>query len=493
MPMEIPACGGITKDKLRYIFVAYPDYQDEAAFLTNWATKNLGSKQLAIFYQNDDYGKLGQAGMAAALAKMSGKAKAVAAIPYEVTERALSAHALKLKESGADTMVMYADPTHAAIITKTNAKVGFQPTVVASFPLDRRFGFAQGFDVFEEVFDVAIPGGRWQGVPLDDGGAFYSLAENITARAMAQLDAAPGDRQLFWFHYFDPHSPYGDVAERRLTVPELFRIAEERPDEARRWIGRARRLYEADLARLDRSLRELFDRLDADAARFETHVVFTADHGESFGEDGSLGHGERVTKGQVHVPAFVVSPRLEPAVRRDVAGSADVAATLLALAGHDAGARERGPGRRPVAQEAATSPASGARSAGSSARWATRPRPGVVRRCRSGAPRRAGGRARMRRSRRGVGAARRARRRPARANLDHGLIDRHDRRRRRGDARHRAVRAVAGGERSGRHPEGPRRRNRDAAHDRLDPLGEHHPTVGHGGLGVHEDLVPRVQ
>ena len=52
------------KDKLRYIFVSYPDYQDEGEFLTKWAYKNLGSRKFAIFYQNDDYGKLGWLGMA---------------------------------------------------------------------------------------------------------------------------------------------------------------------------------------------------------------------------------------------------------------------------------------------------------------------------------------------------------------------------------------------------------------------------------------------
>jgi hypothetical protein len=95
----------------------------------------------------------------------------------------------------------------------------------------------------------------------------------------------------------------------------------------------ARQLYDKDVAELDRHLERLLERLDRDAAAYETHVIVTADHGESFGEDGSLGHGRRLTPGQIHVPFFVLSPRVTPGVRHDVGGSIDLPATLYALLG----------------------------------------------------------------------------------------------------------------------------------------------------------------
>ncbi|MFH1349844.1 MAG: ABC transporter substrate-binding protein [Pseudomonadota bacterium] len=140
------------KDKLRYIFVSYPDYEDEAEFLTTYATKNLGSKKFGIFYQNDDYGKLGMAGMEKALAKLSGKAQKVGAVPYEVTERALGAHALKMKESGADTLLLYATPTHGALILKEMAKAGYSPKVLASFPLGDPIMYKIAGEVWEGVY-----------------------------------------------------------------------------------------------------------------------------------------------------------------------------------------------------------------------------------------------------------------------------------------------------------------------------------------------------
>jgi len=152
------------KDKLRYVFVAYPDYQDEAQFLTQWAAKNLGSKKIAIFYQNDDFGKLGLAGMTDALGKMSGKASQAAAIPYEVTERALSAHALKLKESGADTILMYTTMTHTALILKEMAKVGYRPQVLTSFPMGDPIMYKIAGELWEGVYPAGPNLGGMPGV-----------------------------------------------------------------------------------------------------------------------------------------------------------------------------------------------------------------------------------------------------------------------------------------------------------------------------------------
>jgi len=83
-------------------------------------------------------------------------------------------------------------------------------------------------------------------------------------------------------------------------------------------------------------------RLDEDADRYETHVVITADHGESWGEDNSFGHRRRVTRFQVHVPCIVTGPRVAAQHRDEPAGSVDLYATLLALGGVSGG---DGPGR----------------------------------------------------------------------------------------------------------------------------------------------------
>ncbi len=152
------------KEKLKYVFVSYPDYEDEALFLGTYAIKNMGAKKLAVFYQNDDYGKMGLQGIKMAITKNPGKAELVAAVPYDVTERSLATHALKIKESGADTLFMYPTMTHAALILKEMAKVGYRPKTLGSFPVGDPIMYkVAGADVWEGVYpagagQVGVPG-----------------------------------------------------------------------------------------------------------------------------------------------------------------------------------------------------------------------------------------------------------------------------------------------------------------------------------------------
>ena len=121
--------------KIRYVFVNYPDYADEAEFLTKFSVDKLGAKKVAVFYQNDDYGKGGLEGVNRALKGLGGKATLAAAVSYELSDREMGTHALKLKDSGADAVVFYSTITHGANVIKEMAKVGFRPKPVASFPL----------------------------------------------------------------------------------------------------------------------------------------------------------------------------------------------------------------------------------------------------------------------------------------------------------------------------------------------------------------------
>jgi arylsulfatase A-like enzyme len=223
--------------------------------------------------------------------------------------------------------------TGPTTVAETLHAAGFATqAVVAAFPLSARFGFAQGFDRFDEELTegTLMPAWEGQGDPEE---RYYRLAGRVTTTAVAQIDTAKGSKQFFWFHYFDAHAPYGDTTEGPRLRPQDILAEAHAGRDVRAEVVRARELYDRDVSSLDASLETLLVRLDRDAGTYDTHVVVVADHGESFGEDGSLAHGKRVTRGQVHVPCVVLSPRVAPAVRTDVAGSIDVAATLLALSG----------------------------------------------------------------------------------------------------------------------------------------------------------------
>jgi ABC-type branched-subunit amino acid transport system substrate-binding protein len=149
------------KDKVRTVFMVYPDYADEAEFLVQQASKLEQAKKLAVFYQNDDYGKGGLEGVRRGVKGVSGMAVATE-VPYEVTERELGTHALKLKESGADAIVLYCTATHGAGLVREMAKVGYRPKIFASFPLgDRHVMFRLLGELWEGAYynvTGAVPG-----------------------------------------------------------------------------------------------------------------------------------------------------------------------------------------------------------------------------------------------------------------------------------------------------------------------------------------------
>ncbi len=152
----------LPKEKLKYVFIAYNDYMDEAYYSTKYAVDKLDCKKLAHFYQNDDYGKNAQQGIKKALKELEGKAELVAAVPFEMSERALASHAQKLKESGADTVICNPTPTHGALILKEMAKIGYRPKVIYSFPLGDPIMYKVAGEVWEGVY-IALPGNS--GVP----------------------------------------------------------------------------------------------------------------------------------------------------------------------------------------------------------------------------------------------------------------------------------------------------------------------------------------
>ncbi len=123
------------RDRLRYVFVAYTDYIDEGDFLVTQAVNRLGAKKVAVFYQNDEYGKGGLEGVNRGLKSLAGKATLATAVAYELSDRELGTHALKLKDSGADTVILYPTITHGANVIKEMAKAEYRPKLVASFPL----------------------------------------------------------------------------------------------------------------------------------------------------------------------------------------------------------------------------------------------------------------------------------------------------------------------------------------------------------------------
>jgi branched-chain amino acid transport system substrate-binding protein len=146
------------KEKQRSVFVVYPDYVDEGEFVVKYAADKLGVKKLSVFYTNDEWGKGSLEGVQKGLKAVSGKAALAAAVSYEVTDRELGTHALKLKESGADSIYLACLNTAAANLIKEMAKVGYRPRILGSFPLgDHTIMYRLLGELWEGAYFNALP------------------------------------------------------------------------------------------------------------------------------------------------------------------------------------------------------------------------------------------------------------------------------------------------------------------------------------------------
>jgi branched-chain amino acid transport system substrate-binding protein len=137
-----------TADPYRYY--SYPLFQDEASILTKYLVEKMGYKKIGFLYQNDSYGKSGLSGCLQRLATYN--MKLTEAIPVEPTDKDLASQILRLKSSGAETVIMWVSPTLGAIAIKTSANVGFKTQWVScdglsDYPLMNK-----------------ITGGLWEGV-----------------------------------------------------------------------------------------------------------------------------------------------------------------------------------------------------------------------------------------------------------------------------------------------------------------------------------------
>jgi arylsulfatase A-like enzyme len=141
---------------------------------------------------------------------------------------------------------------------------------VGAFPLDRQFGLAQGFDVYDDLAGQEV-------APAD-----FLFSERPAGDVVTAATTWIGRQQgpwLAWVHVFDPHSPY--------APPQPFRS--QYPDP-----------YAGEVAYTDQALRPLLDL--ARASSRPTTVIVTADHGEGLGDHG------RDLRLRVH-PACAADPR----------------------------------------------------------------------------------------------------------------------------------------------------------------------------------------
>ncbi len=179
-----------------------------------------------------------------------------------------------------------------------------------------RLGMREGWDELQEAL---IPGLRR--MLVEDGAVgpqaderavvFAALRRDDWYRAFNEIATAAGIEQL-------------DPASRRGVMQRL------------------RALYLGGVADLDAAFGRFIEALDARDRGARTHVVFTSDHGEHFGEHALFLHSVGAFEEVLRVPLLVRGPGIVPRVERFAASLVDVPATVCDLAGVAPDPRWRG-------------------------------------------------------------------------------------------------------------------------------------------------------
>ena len=107
-----------------------PSYQSEARIYAKYLMKEKPDAKIAIFYQNDDFGKDYLKGLKDGL---GAKASMITAEEsYETSEPTIDNHIVKLKAAGADVFISITTPKFAAQAIKKLAEIEWKPMHIVS-------------------------------------------------------------------------------------------------------------------------------------------------------------------------------------------------------------------------------------------------------------------------------------------------------------------------------------------------------------------------
>ena len=229
--------------------------------------------------------------------------------------------------------------------------------VVSGFPLHAKYGWAQGFDRYEDDFG-ATPGlhrlslvRAWDQFTLPGNTLRERPGDLARDRALEFLEDYSDGPFFLWVHFFDPHAPYEVDDDALAAAPrdgEPLDLPRYWPPPHRsitsvEWLIDA---YEKEISKTDAYLGALLDALPQDV-RDRTVVAFTADHGESLTEhDYLFDHGDYLYDASLHIPLILSGPGLPSGERVSCQVSGiDVAPTLRELTSLPPLAQRAGQGR----------------------------------------------------------------------------------------------------------------------------------------------------
>lgn len=217
----------------------------------------------------------------------------------------------------------------AVLLPERFQEAGFTTAgVVSNKYCSEKWGFAQGYDLFDES---------------NIKRRTEITSDSVTDDAIRILDAHADEPLYLMVHYIDPHITYNEHPDYLRSSDDLgieapihwewLRDNYRRLDDPQ-W-QRVRDVYDSEVGWVDAQVGRLVQHL-RDANRFDDAlVVFTHDHGEEFGDHGSLGHGYNLHDEAIASPLIVHYPSGfgVPASDDRVVSLMDIGPTALSVSG----------------------------------------------------------------------------------------------------------------------------------------------------------------
>ena len=101
------------------------DYVSEGKMYARWVLQHAPNAKIAVFYQNDDYGKDYLRGFKQGLGSKT--SLIVSELSYELSDTSYASQISRQRQSGADTWVLFTTPTPTARAIPTAKAVGWKP------------------------------------------------------------------------------------------------------------------------------------------------------------------------------------------------------------------------------------------------------------------------------------------------------------------------------------------------------------------------------
>jgi branched-chain amino acid transport system substrate-binding protein len=130
VPIVNPAGGHMLLNKPtdKNVFGILPLSSEIGESMADFAVTKLGAKQVAIFFQNDQFGKDQRDGAIEALKKHN--LQSVGEASYVPSDVDVSAQVVALKQANPDAVILGIIPKHAALFVKEAQRLGWKPKIV---------------------------------------------------------------------------------------------------------------------------------------------------------------------------------------------------------------------------------------------------------------------------------------------------------------------------------------------------------------------------